>query len=75
MTFSAVDIGSNAIRVIIVDDKTSGSSPDKHPIVLKKRFPLRLGTDFFQIGHIGTKKKINCPLSLKILKTTLKNIK
>lgn len=48
MRISSIDVGSNAIRQVIVDVLPSGNW-----ITLKKfRAPLRLGSDVFSTGHI-----------------------
>ena len=72
---ATVDIGSNAIRMVIVNGEslpsstlpssTLSSSTDKRHLILKKRFALRLGTDVFQIGHIGNEKKAQLYLIFK----------
>ena len=52
MRISSIDIGSNAVRQVIVEVKPQGLW-----IVLKKfRSPLRLGSDVFATGAISTEK-------------------
>lgn len=56
MKFSAIDIGSNAIRLLIADVEA-----DSYPVRFKKhtllRIPLRLGEDVFDSGVISNEKK------------------
>lgn len=47
---AAIDIGSNAIRMIIVEVHAGGFTPIK-----KYRFPIRLGADVFKNGKISAK--------------------
>lgn len=47
---AAIDIGSNAIRMIIVEVNSRGFTPIK-----KYRFPIRLGADVFKSGKISAK--------------------
>ncbi len=56
MNFGAVDIGSNAVRLLIahVMDKTEGNSIKK---VAFLRAPVRLGEDVFSKGRISESKK------------------
>lgn len=55
MIIATVDIGSNATRVVLVKGEPLDSK-NRQNLILKKRFPLRLGTDVFQIGHISNEK-------------------
>lgn len=67
MILAAVDIGSNAIRAVLVKDKALDSG-DKQNLILKKRFSLRLGTDVFQTGYISDEKKQQLFLVFKEIK-------
>jgi exopolyphosphatase/guanosine-5'-triphosphate,3'-diphosphate pyrophosphatase len=50
--FAAIDIGSNAIRTLILKKEDNG-----HLTILKKsRASLRLGSDVFNLGHITNEK-------------------
>lgn len=55
MIIATVDIGSNATRVVLVKGEALDSK-NRQNLILKKRFPLRLGTDVFQIGHLSSEK-------------------
>ncbi|MEZ0391416.1 MAG: hypothetical protein ACAH59_04325 [Pseudobdellovibrionaceae bacterium] len=58
--FAAIDIGSNAIRMVLASHSHQGLQ------VLKKyRFPIRLGADVFDNGQISEK---NCKLSARTFK-------
>lgn len=67
MIIATVDIGSNAIRVVLVKGEPLDSK-NRQNLILKKRFPLRLGTDVFQIGHISNEKKEQLLLIFKEIK-------
>ncbi len=55
LNFAAIDIGSNAVRLLI-----KGINPDENVTDLSKvfivRVPLRLGQDTFTKGRISTEK-------------------
>ena len=51
-TYAAIDIGSNAVRLLVM---TIIEQPDKEPIFKKRslvRVPIRLGADVFLGGEI-----------------------
>tara|TARA_B100001287_G_scaffold233022_1_gene204322 strand:- start:16816 stop:17712 length:897 start_codon:yes stop_codon:yes gene_type:complete len=58
MKFGAIDIGTNAARLLIgeVVHDTDRSFVKK---ISYTRIPLRLGDDVFSLGRIGVKKKLN----------------
>lgn len=56
-TFAAIDIGSNAARLLIKDILTMPDGTVKFNKVLFMRFPLRLGDDVFTKGIVGEKKE------------------
>ena len=53
MTYAAIDIGSNAVRLLIKRDEEKCRYLDK---LLLVRVPLRLGFDVFSKGEISDKK-------------------
>ena len=53
MTYAAIDIGSNAVRLLIKLDEEKSRYLDK---LLLVRVPLRLGFDVFSKGEISDKK-------------------
>src|SRR6185312_7123414 len=57
---AAIDIGSNAIRMVIAEHTLQGLR-----LVKKYRFPIRLGADVFNKGKIGAK---NLKLSARTFK-------
>lgn len=57
MRFAAIDIGSNAIRMLISDIRNyRDGSPDVTKLTLV-RIPVRLGFDVFEHGEIGKEKE------------------
>ncbi|MBC7712934.1 MAG: hypothetical protein H7177_06330 [Rhizobacter sp.] len=50
---AAIDFGSNAIRLTIADVISTG----KYKVVEKFRFPVRIGSDVFTNGEIGSSKQ------------------
>lgn len=57
---AAIDIGSNAIRMVIAEDSETGLR-----LLKKYRFPIRLGADVFNTGKISAK---NLKLSARTFK-------
>ncbi len=57
MRLAAIDIGSNAARLLIVEVKQKRSRPEFKKLILL-RIPLRLGFDVFTKGNIGHEKRI-----------------
>ena len=55
-TLGAIDIGSNAIRLLISNVETGMAYPDFRKTAFL-RVPIRLGEDVFTKGKIGNKKK------------------
>lgn len=53
-TFAAIDIGSNAFRLMISYVERNGSTEFKKAAFI--RVPVRLGEDVFTVGHIGDLK-------------------
>lgn len=72
-TFAAIDIGSNAARLLIKRFDPDATAPDKR---LKKllllRVPLRLGFDVFAKGKVSPKKAENLVRLMKAYKQLMK---
>lgn len=73
MTFAAIDIGSNAVRLLIKREDPKCIDPQN---ILKKelllRVPLRLGFDVFSKGIVSDKKAENLVRLMKAYKQLLK---
>ncbi len=54
MRISSIDIGSNAIRQVIVETDPQGLASNQWITLKKFRAPLRLGSDVFEHGSIQT---------------------
>lgn len=53
MNFAAIDIGTNAARLLIKNIDHNPIGETKHRKILFIRYPLRLGMDVFSMGKIG----------------------
>ena len=67
MILAAIDIGSNAARILVCEVEQRGKEINFNRLNLL-RIPLRLGFDVFEKGFIGSKKK-------KMLIDTIKTFK
>ena len=67
MKFSAIDIGTNAARLLVgeVVEESSKSFVKK---ISYTRIPLRLGDDVFSKGEVGAKKKANLIKTMQAFK-------
>ncbi|WBV61482.1 exopolyphosphatase [Chryseobacterium camelliae] len=65
MIIAAIDIGSNAARLLINEVKTQQKQPEFIKLNLL-RIPLRLGMDVFTMGKIGTEREKMVLDSMKI---------
>ena len=71
MNFAAIDIGSNAVRLLI----KSASDNIKNPILQKElflRIPMRLGFDVFSMGRISDAKMDKMVRLMKVYKQFIK---
>lgn len=57
MKLAAIDIGSNAVRLLIEEFFEDGTSFRSQKVSFT-RIPLRLGDDVFEIGHISHQKAV-----------------
>lgn len=64
LRLAAIDIGSNAIRMIIAEVSSKGLVPLK-----KYRFPIRLGADVFESGRISSRNLKESARTFKKFKT------
>lgn len=64
MRFGAIDIGSNAVRLLVADitEKNSGISINKQALI---RIPIRLGASVFETGSISNGKAKKLAKTLK----------
>lgn len=71
MKIAAIDIGSNAARLLINEVKITNKKPEFIKLNLL-RIPLRLGMDVFTIGKIGTEREKMVVDSMKIFSDLMK---
>lgn len=70
--YAAIDIGSNAVRLLIkqVEEDTEGKANFRKEMLL--RVPLRLGFDVFAMGKISEEKEKNLMRLMKIFRHMMK---
>ena len=56
VNYAAIDIGSNAVRLLIKSIDREAVQEKKIKKVMMLRVPLRLGFDVFSIGELSEKK-------------------
>src|ERR1700750_101730 len=71
MKIAAIDIGSNAARLLINEVKISNRKPEFIKLNLL-RIPLRLGMDVFTMGMIGEEREKMVIDSMKIFSDLMK---
>ncbi len=71
MKIAAIDIGSNAARLLINEVKINNRKPEFIKLNLL-RIPLRLGMDVFTLGKIGTEREKMVIDSMKIFSDLMK---
>ncbi|WP_426278983.1 exopolyphosphatase [Chryseobacterium sp. S-02] len=71
MIIAAIDIGSNAARLLINEVKTQQKEPEFIKLNLL-RIPLRLGMDVFTMGKIGAEREKMVLDSMKIFSDLMK---
>ncbi|ASK30299.1 exopolyphosphatase [Chryseobacterium sp. T16E-39] len=71
MKIAAIDIGSNAARLLINEVKINGKQPEFIKLNLL-RIPLRLGMDVFTLGEIGPEREKMVIDSMRIFSDLMK---
>ena len=72
--YAAIDIGSNAVRLLIKEIKEEQGKAHFSK-VLMLRVPLRLGFDVFDIGKISEKKEKNMIRLMKAFRHLMKDLR
>ncbi len=70
--YAAIDIGSNAIRVLISNVISQKEQPPKFMKSSMVRVPIRLGEDSFTVGEISEKNKKRIVKAMKAFKHIMK---
>ena len=56
LNYAAIDIGSNAVRLLIKSIDSKADDKSKFKKIMLLRVPLRLGFDIFSNGELSDKK-------------------
>lgn len=70
--YAAIDIGSNAVRVLISNVVETKGQPTKFMKSSMVRVPIRLGEDSFTVGEISSKNKKRMIKAMKAFKHIMK---
>lgn len=70
--YAAIDIGSNAVRILISNVISSKKKPPKFMKSSIVRVPIRLGEDSFTVGEISEKNKKRVVKAMKAFKHIMK---
>lgn len=70
--YAAIDIGSNAVRILISNVISSKKEPPKFMKSSIVRVPIRLGEDSFTVGEISEKNKKRVVKAMKAFKHIMK---
>ena len=70
--FAAIDIGSNAIRMLIANVMLGDATPPKFHKNSMVRVPIRLGEDSFTVGDISSKNLKRMIHAFKAFKRIMK---
>lgn len=71
--YAAIDIGSNAVRLLIKKVKDEETEPNKRLVkVLMLRVPLRLGFDVFSLGEVSETKAVKLRRLMKAFRQLMK---
>lgn len=60
LNYAAIDIGSNAVRLLIKSIDSDADDKEKFKKMQLMRVPLRLGFDIFKNGALSDKKPRSC---------------
>ena len=71
MRIAAIDIGSNAARLLIVDVVINDQQETEFNQVNFNRLPLRLGFDVFEKGEISDQKSEQIVTAMQVFQKTL----
>lgn len=72
VNYAAIDIGSNAVRLLIKSIDREAVQEKKIKKVMMLRVPLRLGFDVFSIGELSEKKADKLRRSMKAFRQLMK---
>lgn len=72
VNYAAIDIGSNAVRLLIKSIDREAVQEKKIKKVMMLRVPLRLGFDVFSIGELSEKKADNLRRLMKAFRQLMK---
>jgi exopolyphosphatase/guanosine-5'-triphosphate,3'-diphosphate pyrophosphatase len=70
--YAAIDIGSNAVRVLISNVVTKATAPPKYMKSSLVRVPIRLGQDSFTVGEISPRNIKRMVKAMKAFKLIMK---
>ena len=70
--YAAIDIGSNAVRVLISNVVTKATAPPKYMKSSLVRVPIRLGQDSFTVGEISEANIKRMVKAMKAFKLIMK---
>ena len=73
VNYAAIDIGSNAVRLLIKSIDREAVQEKKIKKVMMLRVPLRLGFDVFSIGELSEKKADKLRRLMKAFRQLMKN--
>ena len=71
LNFAAIDVGSNAVRLLI-KSVNAGDPPERLTKTVLLRVPLRLGEEVFSVGEISASKKKQLLRTMKAFRQLMK---
>lgn len=72
VNYAAIDIGSNAVRLLIKGIDKEADNPDRFNKVMLLRVPLRLGFDVFKLGEVSDIKTEKLKRLMKAFRQLMK---